>query len=93
MGATAVGTPYGRAPVDEAIAAILGAAVGVAGTSLAATVAAASARWQVRKQATIEDARWRSRQRRDAYAGLLTSVKLAVGSLAAAGDALGCRRA
>jgi hypothetical protein len=74
--------------VDDGTAAILGAAVGVAGTIVAAALAVASARWQVRTQAVTEDARWRARQRRDAYAGLLTSVRRAVGSLASAGEAL-----
>ncbi|MEU5611699.1 hypothetical protein ACI2L4_28275 [Streptomyces sparsogenes] len=50
--------------MDQGIAAVLGAAVGVAGTTLASLLAG-------RNQAAAEQAHWRRQSRRDAYAAFI----------------------
>ncbi|MEU9877718.1 hypothetical protein [Streptomyces phaeochromogenes] len=60
--------------MDAGVAAILGSSVGVAGTTVAAVVAAWSTRWQVRSQAYLEHHRWRREVRQAAYSALITEA-------------------
>jgi hypothetical protein len=73
--------------VDQGIAALLGASVGVAGTILASAIAGWSTRQQVRAQARAEHAHWRRQMRRDAYGAFLAPASEARTALKMAGRA------
>ncbi|NGO46119.1 hypothetical protein [Streptomyces ureilyticus] len=57
--------------VDQGIAALLGATVGVLGTVSASAISGWSSRQQIRTQATVDHAQWRRQARRDAYSAFL----------------------
>ncbi|MEU1004414.1 hypothetical protein [Streptomyces tibetensis] len=57
--------------VDQGIAALLGAAVGVLGTVSASAISGWSGRQQIRTQSIVDHAQWRRQSRRDAYSAFL----------------------
>ncbi|MCL8015915.1 hypothetical protein [Streptomyces sp. AS02] len=57
--------------MDQGIAALLGATVGVLGTVSASAMSGWSSRQQIRAQATVDHAQWRRQARRDAYSAFL----------------------
>jgi len=74
--------------VDQGIAALLGATVGVLGTVSAAAVSGWSIRQQIRAQAGIDHAQWRRQARRDAYSAFLAPAHEAGNALKQAARAL-----
>ncbi|WP_328405140.1 hypothetical protein OHS70_37580 [Streptomyces sp. NBC_00390] len=75
--------------MDAGVAAILGSTVGVAGTTVAAVVAAWSTRWQVRSQAHFDHHRWRREVRQAAYSTLISEAVAAEEGFQKAWSALG----
>ncbi|MER6623898.1 hypothetical protein [Streptomyces sp. NPDC000931] len=73
--------------MDQGLAALLGATVGVAGTVLASAITGWSARQQVQAQARAEHAHWRRQVRRDAYSAFLAPASEAQHALKMAGRA------
>ncbi|WP_159043258.1 hypothetical protein [Streptomyces sp. NBRC 110028] len=60
--------------MDQGLAALLGAFVGVVGTTASAVVAGRYLRQQARDQAHIDHARWRREIRQEAYAATLVPI-------------------
>ncbi|MFI7103524.1 hypothetical protein ACIBK8_29735 [Streptomyces sp. NPDC050161] len=73
--------------MDQGIAALLGATLGVLGTVLASTVNNWSNRQQVQAQLQAEKAQWHRQTRRDAYSAFLAPAGEAQTALQAAGRA------
>lgn len=73
--------------MDQGLAALLGATVGVAGTVLASAITGWSARQQVQAQARAEHAHWRRQMRRDAYSAFLAPASECRHALKMAGRA------
>lgn len=73
--------------MDQGIAALLGATLGVLGTVLASTVTSWSNRQQVQAQIQSEKAQWHRQTRRDAYSAFLAPASEAQTALKAAGRA------
>ncbi|WP_143652599.1 hypothetical protein [Streptomyces sp. 13-12-16] len=73
--------------MDQGLAALLGATVGVAGTVLASAITGWSARQQVQAQARAEHAHWRRQVRRDAYSAFLAPASECQHALKMAGRA------
>lgn len=57
--------------MDQATAAILGAVVGIVGTTTAAGLTAWQARWATRTQIDATNSQWRRQVQRDAYSALV----------------------
>ncbi|GAA3908162.1 hypothetical protein GCM10023084_70460 [Streptomyces lacrimifluminis] len=74
--------------MDQGLAAVLGATVGVLGTVSASAISGWSARQQVQSQAKIEHAQWRRQTRRDAYSAFLAPANEARTTLKIAARAL-----
>ncbi|WP_200300702.1 hypothetical protein [Streptomyces adelaidensis] len=74
--------------MDQGIAALLGATVGVLGTVSASAISGWSNRQQIRTQARIDHAHWRRQARRDAYSAFLTPAHEARTTLRQAARAL-----
>ncbi|MFI0727636.1 hypothetical protein ACH4S9_01235 [Streptomyces sp. NPDC021225] len=73
--------------MDQGIAALLGASIGVTGTVLASAITGWSTRQQVRAQARAEHAHWRRQVRRDAYSAFLAPASESQNALKIAGRA------
>ncbi|MDT0397399.1 MULTISPECIES: hypothetical protein [Streptomyces] len=73
--------------MDQGLAALLGATVGVAGTVLASAITGWSSRQQVQAQARAEHAHWRRQVRRDAYGAFLAPATECQHALKTAGRA------
>ncbi|MGY0061476.1 hypothetical protein ACWY4P_33895 [Streptomyces sp. LZ34] len=73
--------------MDQGIAALLGASIGVAGTVIASAITGWSTRQQVRAQARAEHAHWRRQTRRDAYSAFLAPASESQNALKMAGRA------
>ncbi|MEV5204293.1 hypothetical protein [Streptomyces sp. NPDC053720] len=69
--------------MDQALAALLGAVVGSAGTAAAAAVTGISARWQVRTQGALQHRQTQRQARREAYSALLADASRARDDLSA----------
>ncbi|WP_435256152.1 hypothetical protein [Streptomyces althioticus] len=63
--------------MDQALAALLGAVVGSAGTAAAAAFTGISARWQVRTQGALQHRQVQRQARREAYSALLAAASRA----------------
>ncbi|MBB1245842.1 hypothetical protein GL263_20125 [Streptomyces durbertensis] len=74
--------------MDQGLAALLGATVGVLGTIAASMISSASTRRQWEGQARVEHAQWRRQLRRDAYSAFLAPAHEARSALKAAARAL-----
>ncbi|MGW3119203.1 hypothetical protein ACWDBW_19010 [Streptomyces sp. NPDC001107] len=74
--------------MDQGIAALLGATVGVLGTVAAAAISGWSSRQQLRAQAGIDHAQWRRQARRDAYSAFLAPAHEAGNALKQAARSL-----
>ncbi|QUC55561.1 hypothetical protein IOD14_01445 [Streptomyces sp. A2-16] len=57
--------------MDQATAALLGAVVGIVGTTTAAGLAAWQGRWATRTQIDATNSQWRRQMQRDAYSALI----------------------
>ncbi|MEW2608881.1 hypothetical protein AB0937_01440 [Streptomyces sp. NPDC047880] len=57
--------------MDQATAALLGAVVGIVGTTTAAGLAAWQGRWATRTQIDATNSQWRRQMQRDAYSALV----------------------
>lgn len=73
--------------VDQGLAALLGASIGVVGTVAASAISGWSARVHVADQAKADHAQWRRQSRRDAYSAFLAPANDARRSLRLAGRA------
>ncbi|WP_157847706.1 hypothetical protein [Streptomyces violens] len=73
--------------MDQGLAALLGASVGVTGTVIASAITGWSTRQQVRAQAMAEHAQWRRQVRRDAYGAFLAPAGESRNALKVAGRA------
>lgn len=73
--------------VDQGLAALLGATVGVAGTVAASAISGWSVGQNVRAQAKVDHAQWRRQARRDAYSAFLGPAGEAQDALKLAGRA------
>ncbi|MEU5108431.1 hypothetical protein AB0H07_40285 [Streptomyces sp. NPDC021354] len=76
------GTPVPSWPgrlsgMDQGLAAVLGASVGVVGTTAVGALGWLSARTQVRAQARAERQQWRSQHRRETYSKFLVEAEAA----------------
>ncbi|MEV0495888.1 hypothetical protein [Streptomyces atratus] len=69
--------------MDQALAALLGAVVGSAGTAAAAAFTGLSARWQVRTQGALQHQQMQRQARRDAYSTLLADASRSRDNLSA----------
>ncbi|MGW4517488.1 hypothetical protein ACWEO4_37230 [Streptomyces sp. NPDC004393] len=74
--------------MDQGLAAVFGATVGVIGSAMTGVLTWAATRAQLRTQLQADLHRWTRGVRRDTYLGLLNSVRAARGALAASLDAL-----
>ncbi|MET9667446.1 hypothetical protein ABZY19_18940 [Streptomyces sp. NPDC006475] len=74
--------------MDQGVAALLGAAVGVLGTVAASAISGWSNRRQVQTQARVDHAHWRRQVRRDAYSAFLAPANESRTALKAAARAL-----
>ncbi|WP_328974175.1 hypothetical protein [Streptomyces canus] len=74
--------------MDQGIAALLGATVGVLGTISTSAITGWSSRQQVRTQARVDHAHWRRQVRREAYSAFLTPAHGAHDALRRAARAL-----
>ncbi|MEE1829489.1 hypothetical protein [Streptomyces sp. SP17KL33] len=74
--------------MDQGIAALLGAAVGVLGTVSASAISGWSSRQQIRTQSIVDHAQWRRQARRDAYSAFLAPAHETRNSLKRAARAL-----
>ncbi|MER5916321.1 hypothetical protein ABT124_39470 [Streptomyces sp. NPDC001982] len=74
--------------MDQGLAAVFGAAVGVIGSALTGALTWAALRTQLRTQLQADHLRWTREVRRETYLGLLNSVRAARGALAASLDEL-----
>jgi hypothetical protein len=73
--------------VDQGLAALLGASVGVTGTVAASAITGWSARLHIAAQAKADYAQWRRQARRDAYSAFLVPANEARNALKLAGRA------
>ncbi|MFF8717129.1 hypothetical protein ACF07T_37730 [Streptomyces sp. NPDC015184] len=69
--------------MDQALAALLGAVVGSAGTATAAALTGISARWQVRTQGALQHRQAQRQARREAYSAFLADASHARDDLSA----------
>ncbi|MCX4585225.1 hypothetical protein [Streptomyces sp. NBC_01481] len=67
--------------MDQGLAVLLGATVGVLGTISASAISGWSTRQQVQSQAKVEHAQWRRQARRDAYSAFLAPANEARSAL------------
>ncbi|MFJ3197688.1 hypothetical protein ACIPJQ_34285 [Streptomyces griseoviridis] len=74
--------------MDQGLAALLGATVGVLGTVAASAISSGAARRQLEGQAKVEHAHWRRQLRRDAYSAFLAPANETRTALKSAGRAL-----
>ncbi|MEU0390273.1 hypothetical protein [Streptomyces chartreusis] len=74
--------------MDQGLAALLGATVGVVGTVVASTISSASTRRQLEGQARVEHSQWRRQLRRDAYSAFLAPANESRSALKMAARAL-----
>jgi len=74
--------------VDQGLAAVLGATVGVLGTVAASVISSASTRRQLEGQAKVEHSQWRRQLRRDAYSAFLAPANESRSALKMAARAL-----
>ncbi|MER5218751.1 hypothetical protein ABT063_52010 [Streptomyces sp. NPDC002838] len=74
--------------MDQGIAALLGATVGVLGTVSASAISGWSSRQQIGAQARVDHAHWRRQARRDAYSAFLAPANETRNSLKQAARAL-----
>ncbi|MFE2583906.1 hypothetical protein [Streptomyces sp. NPDC059378] len=72
--------------MDQGLAAVFGAAVGVIGSAMTGVLTWAVTRTQLRTQLQADLQRWKWEVRRETYLGLLNAVRAARGALAAALD-------
>ncbi|MGW2696137.1 hypothetical protein ACWC3Y_30755 [Streptomyces sp. NPDC001296] len=72
--------------MDQGLAAVFGAAVGVIGSAMTGALTWAVTRTQLQTQLQADLHRWRREVRRETYLGLLNSVRTARGALAASLD-------
>lgn len=76
------------ASVDQGLAAVFGAAVGVIGSVVTGALTWAASRTQLRTQLREDHLRWKREVRRETYLGLLNAVRAARGVLASSLDEL-----
>ncbi|WP_426570372.1 hypothetical protein [Streptomyces canus] len=74
--------------MDQGLAAVFGAAVGVIGSVMTGVLTRAATRAQLKTQLQADLLRWKREVRRETYLGLLNSVRAARGALAASLDDL-----
>ncbi|MFJ9147079.1 hypothetical protein ACIRP7_03200 [Streptomyces sp. NPDC102270] len=74
--------------MDQGLAALLGATVGVIGTVAASAMSSGATRRQLEGQAKVEHAQWRRHLRRDAYSAFLAPANESRSALKMAGRAL-----
>jgi len=74
--------------MDQGLAAVLGATVGVLGTISASAISSWTSRQQVHHQAKVDHAQWRRQARRDAYSAFLAPASEARNALKTAARAL-----
>ncbi|MFS8199398.1 hypothetical protein ACLVWQ_11995 [Streptomyces sp. CWNU-52B] len=74
--------------MDQGLAALLGASVGVLGTVAASAISSGSIRRQLEGQAKVEHAQWRRQLRRDAYSAFLAPANESRSALKTAARAL-----
>ncbi|WUD76531.1 hypothetical protein OG937_35005 [Streptomyces sp. NBC_00510] len=72
--------------MDEATAALLGAAVGAFGSVVTGGFAWTAMRWQLVRQRDLDDRRWQRQNRRDAYVTFMAACRAATKELASAVD-------
>ncbi|MFF3558531.1 hypothetical protein ACFYXS_00575 [Streptomyces sp. NPDC002574] len=72
--------------MDQGLAAVFGAAVGVIGSAMTGALTWAITRTQLKTQLQADLQRWKREIRRETYLGLLNAVRAARGALAAALD-------
>ncbi|MFI8834972.1 hypothetical protein ACIGPN_28735 [Streptomyces afghaniensis] len=74
--------------MDQGLAAVFGAAVGVIGSVVTGALTWAASRTQLRTQLREDHLRWKREVRRETYLGLLNAVRAARGVLASSLDEL-----
>jgi len=74
--------------MDQGLAALLGATVGVVGTVVASAISSGSTRRQMEGQAKVEHSQWRRQLRRDAYSAFLAPANESRSALKTAARAL-----
>ncbi|MDX3077856.1 hypothetical protein [Streptomyces sp. MI02-7b] len=79
--------------MDQGLAAVFGAAVGVIGSAMTGALTWAVTRTQLKTQLQADRQRWQLELRRETYLGLLTAVRTARGALATALDEMEISRA